>query len=94
MRRTVFIRGGGVAASCCVQLLSTNGLPVAASSPSQRRTNFILLSQGSQVLLANLFADPALFADIPTEAAGQLIEIMRNKLFVPRVHPDRIEAAN
>jgi hypothetical protein len=23
----------------------------------------------------------------------QLIEIMRNKLFVPRLHPDRIEAA-
>jgi DNA-binding transcriptional LysR family regulator len=32
--------------------------------------------------------------DSVSETAGQLIEIMRNKLFVPRLHPDRIEAAN
>jgi len=32
--------------------------------------------------------------DSASETAGQLIEIMRNKLFVPRLHPDRMEAAN
>jgi hypothetical protein len=32
--------------------------------------------------------------DSAFETAGQLIEIMRNKLFVPRLHPDRMEAAN
>jgi len=32
--------------------------------------------------------------DSVSEIAGQLIEIMRNKLFVPRLHPDQIEAAN
>jgi DNA-binding transcriptional LysR family regulator len=30
--------------------------------------------------------------DSDSEIAGQLIEIMRNKLFVPRLHPNRMEA--
>jgi DNA-binding transcriptional LysR family regulator len=32
--------------------------------------------------------------DSTSETAGQLIDIMRNKLFVPRLRPDRIEAAD
>lgn len=32
--------------------------------------------------------------DSTSETAGQLFDIMRNKLFVPRLRPDRIEAAD
>ena len=32
--------------------------------------------------------------DSKSETATQLIEIMRNKLFVPRLHLDRVEATN
>jgi hypothetical protein len=65
MTGTILIKGSGVAAVCCARSLSAINLQVSLATQVGRRSNAILLSEGSQALLCDLFENNLLFADLP-----------------------------
>jgi hypothetical protein len=65
MTGTVLVRGDGVAAVCCVQSLSALDLPVSIVKASRPKLSAVLLSQGTQSLLIDLFMDKNLFQGLP-----------------------------
>src|SRR4051812_50070261 len=63
--RTVLIRGEGVAASCCARLLDRAGLPLAFETVNRPKLPAIMLSDGTQQLLAGVFERSDLFERLP-----------------------------
>lgn len=61
MNRSVLVRGGGVAASCCLQLLQGQAATVDASERQSGRLQAILISPATQNLLADIFQTANLF---------------------------------
>jgi hypothetical protein len=65
MTGTVLVRGDGVAAVCCVQSLSACDLLVSIAKAIRPKLSAVLLSQGTQSLLIDLFIDGNLFQGLP-----------------------------
>jgi hypothetical protein len=65
MNSTVLVRGDGVAAACCVRLLSGHGLPVSVVRTGRPKLSAVLLGEATQSLLTDLFADKNLLAGLP-----------------------------
>src|SRR5271163_3441865 len=62
---SVLVRGDGVAAACCVRSLSAHDSPVSVVMAGRPKLSAILLSEATQTLLTDLFADQALFQGLP-----------------------------
>lgn len=65
MSVSVLVRGDGVAAACCVRSLSAPGAPVSVLRTSRPKLSAVLLSDATQSLLMDLFADQTLFQGLP-----------------------------
>ena len=65
MNETTIVRGDGVAAACCVRSLAAHEMPVLVGQTGHSRLSAILLSEATQSLLTDLFADPQLFRGMP-----------------------------
>jgi hypothetical protein len=65
MSGSVLIRGDGVAALCCLHLLTRSGVSVVREAVSRKRLPAILLSAGAQDLIRDVFEQPGLFRDLP-----------------------------
>jgi hypothetical protein len=61
----VLVRGDGVAAACCVRSLSALNAPVSVLMTGRPKLSAILLSEATQTLLTDLFADDTLFRGLP-----------------------------
>src|SRR5271154_4900290 len=62
---SVLVRGDGVAAACCVRSLSTHNSPVSVVMTGRPKLSAVLLSESTQTLLMDLFADKTLFQGLP-----------------------------
>lgn len=62
---TVAIRGEGIAANCCAQLLARAGVATARTARDRAPVPAILLSDPALALLRSVFERPDLFADRP-----------------------------
>jgi hypothetical protein len=65
MTTGVMVRGDGVAAACCVRSLTAHPLPVSMVMAGRPKLSAVLLSESTQSLLTDLFADRTLFQDLP-----------------------------
>jgi hypothetical protein len=65
MTGDVLVRGDGVAAACCVRALSAHGLPLHVVKTARPKLAALLLSEVTQSLLGDLFADKSLFQGFP-----------------------------
>jgi hypothetical protein len=65
MNDTVLVRGDGVAAACCARSISGYGLPVSVVRSGRPKLSAVLLSEATQSLLTNLFAEEKLFEGLP-----------------------------
>ena len=61
----VLIRGDGVAARCCGQLLTHSGYRVSVERTDRRRVPLIMLSDAAQNLMRDIFQRDDLFRDLP-----------------------------
>ena len=61
MPGNIVIRGDGVAALCCVRLLGQAGLGVTVGGPARPKLPAIMLSEGTQKLLQDVFDRPDMF---------------------------------
>lgn len=61
----VLVRGDGVAAACCALFLATNDSHVSVVMTGRPKLSAVLLSEATQTLLMNLFADRTLFQGLP-----------------------------
>jgi hypothetical protein len=61
---SVLVRGDGVAAACCVRSLATH-TPVSVVMTGRPKLSAVLLSESTQTLLMDLFADKTLFQGLP-----------------------------
>ncbi len=61
MPGNIVIRGDGVAALCCVRLLEQAGLGVTVGGPARPKLPAIMLSEGTQKLLQDVFDRPDMF---------------------------------
>lgn len=57
----IAVRGDGIASLCCVRLLGQAGLSVSAEGPVRPKLPAIMLSEGSQKLLQDVFDQTDLF---------------------------------
>lgn len=57
----VVIQGDGVAAQCCLRLLTAAGLPVERKGPERPRLPVIMMGASTQVLFQDVFEAPGLF---------------------------------
>jgi hypothetical protein len=64
MKRNVLVRGKGVAASCCLQLLQEQAATADGGEGQSSRLPAILISQATQSLLADIFQTADLFQGI------------------------------
>jgi 2-polyprenyl-6-methoxyphenol hydroxylase-like FAD-dependent oxidoreductase len=62
---SVLIRGDGVAARCCGHLLNQAGYRVSFERTSRARVPLIMLSEGAQSLMRDVFQREDLFHDLP-----------------------------
>jgi hypothetical protein len=65
MTTGVTVRGDGVAAACCVRSLTAHPLPVSMVVGGRPKLSAVLLSESTQSLLRDLFADRMLFQGLP-----------------------------
>jgi hypothetical protein len=65
MSAPVLVRGDGVAAACCVRSLSAHDSPVSLVMTGRAKLSAVLLSEATQTLLMDLFADETLFQGLP-----------------------------
>jgi hypothetical protein len=61
----VLVRGDGVAAVCCVRSLAGRDLPLHLERTARPKLAALLLSESTQSLLTDLFADTDLFSGFP-----------------------------
>ena len=61
----VRIRGDGIAARCCLHLLSARGVPVSFEPADRVRLPAIMLSEPAQMLIRETFGREHLFRDLP-----------------------------
>lgn len=62
---TVLIRGGGVAAACCAQLLDQGGVQVIVENAARPELPAIMLGERTQRLLEDVFSRRDLFQGLP-----------------------------
>jgi hypothetical protein len=62
---TILIRGDGVAARCCGHLLGRAGYRVSFERAGRARVPVIMLSEGAQRLIGDVFQRDQLFGDLP-----------------------------
>lgn len=62
---SILIRGGGIAAACCEQLLVGAGLPVIVERADRPKLPAIMLGEAAQHLLAEIFDHRDLFDGLP-----------------------------
>jgi flavin-dependent dehydrogenase len=62
---SVFIRGRGVAASCCAHLLRRAGISVTTEPGDRAKLPAILLGEATQALIRDVFDQPELFRALP-----------------------------
>ncbi len=65
MNGSVLVRGDGVAAVCCVRSLAAHDLPLHVVRTARPKLAALLLSEATQSLLTDLFADTTLFEGFP-----------------------------
>src|ERR1700677_1524738 len=65
MNGSVLVRGDGVAAVCCVRSLAAHDLPLHVVRTTRPKLAALLLSEATQSLLTDLFADTDLFTGFP-----------------------------
>jgi hypothetical protein len=63
--RAIFIRGGGIAARCCLQLLQRQGASVTIGDTESPKLPAILISPSTQSLLADVFDSKDMFEGLP-----------------------------
>ena len=61
MPGNIVIRGDGVAALCCIRLLGQAGLGVTVEGPARPKLPAVMLSEGTQKLLQDVFDRPDIF---------------------------------
>jgi len=64
--RTILVRGSGIAAYCCLQLLQRQGTTVAAGETKLPKLPAILISPSTQKLLADIFQSKDMFEGLPS----------------------------
>src|SRR5262245_56682484 len=62
---TVFIRGEGIAASCCARLLGSAGFRVTVDAAHRPKLPAVMLSETTQKLLRDVFDRQDLFTGLP-----------------------------
>jgi hypothetical protein len=65
MSGSVLVRGDGVAAVCCVRSLAAHDSPLHVVKTARPKLAALLLSEATQSLLTDLFADTDLFTGFP-----------------------------
>ena len=63
--RSVLIRGEGVAANCCAQLLGASGFPVAIERTGRPKLPALMLGETTQALFRDVFGRAGLFDGLP-----------------------------
>src|SRR5271170_1372792 len=63
--RTILVRGSGIAARCCLQLLQRQGSTVAVGEAKSSKLPAILISLSTQSLLADIFHSKDMFEGLP-----------------------------
>jgi hypothetical protein len=64
--RTILVRGSGIAARCCLQLLQGQGSSVAVGATKSPKLPAILISPSTQSLLADVFHSRDIFEGFPS----------------------------
>lgn len=65
MPGNILVRGDGIAALCCVRLLENAGLHVTQQGPVRPKLPAVMLSEGTQKLLEDVFERQDLFDGLP-----------------------------